>query len=172
MADLKKNKDKKIYVLVVLIILITILIGNISSNHKKKHDSNLERTEEETEAYTQQNITLALQTMKERERMEYYFRIFLGYIEKGEYEKAYNLLYEDFKKTYFPNLEAFQNYIPTVFSEMTNIQHNNIERNGDLYVLWISVTDAIHGKKDQAKEMNIVIQEKDYNDFVLSFSVI
>lgn len=104
--------------------------------------------------------------------MEYYMGIFLGYIEGGEYEKAYNLLYEDFKQNYFPTLESFEQYLPTVFSEMSNIEHENIERNGNIYVLWLSITDAINGKPGEQKKMNIVIQENDYNNFAISFSVI
>ena len=127
---------------------------------------------EEVEKYINNNLILSLQNMEERDRMEYYAGIFLEYVENGEYEKAYNLLYEDFKKNYFPTLESFEKYLPTVFSEMSDIEHENIERNGDIYVLWLSITDAINGKPGEEKKMNIVVQENDYNDFVISFSVI
>ena len=59
-----------------------------------------------------------------------------------------------------------------MFSEMMDIKHENIERNGDVYVLWITINDAINGKPSDKKNMNIVIKENDYNDFVISFSVI
>lgn len=169
----KKNQIgyKKLYILIILIILITILIGNLNS--RLTEDELLSpQSEEEVEEYIEQNITKTLQGMEERDRMEYYIGIFLGYIESGEYEDAYHLLYEDFKKTYFPTLESFEKYIPTVFSEMTDIKHENIERNGDVYVLWIKITDAVNGKPGEQRNMNIVIKENDYNDFVLSFSVI
>lgn len=171
MSNLKKNNTKKLYLLIVLIILITIGVGLLNSQMTKNRQPSA-KSEEEIEERTQQNHTLALQEMEERERMEYYVGIFLEYIENGKYEKAYNLLYEDFKKTYFPTLESFEKYIPTVFSDMNDIEHDNIERNGDVYILWIYITDAINGKPGERKEMNIVIQENDYNDFVVSFSVI
>ena len=54
---------------------------------------------------------------------------------------------------------------------MMDIEHENIERNGDVYVLWINIADALNGKPGEKKQMNVVIKENDYNDFVMSFSV-
>ena len=110
--------------------------------------------------------------MEERDRMEYYFGKFLEKIENEEYEKAYGFLYQDFKNTYFPTLEDFTKYVQKTFSEMSDIEHENIERNGDVYVLWIRVGDVLNAKPNEKKPMNIVIKENDYNDFVMSFSVI
>ena len=39
---------------------------------------------------------------------------------------------------------------------------NNFERNGEIYVLWITIADAINGSKESAKQINFVIS------FVLS----
>ena len=47
-----------------------------------------------------------------------------------------------------------------------------LERNGDIYVVWISVGDAINGSKDSAKTINFVVKENDFNDYELSFSKI
>lgn len=168
------KKEKIWYAIVALLIFAIILatILNVRKNSSEKVENREDLTIEEAEEDENQKLIAALQNMEERERMEYYFGIFLEEIETGKYEKAYSLLYEDFKKTYFPTLDDFKKYLPTVFSEMSNITHDNIERNGDVYVLWITITDAINGKPGQPKEMNIVIQENDYNDFALSFSVI
>lgn len=171
MANQKKDNQKKLYIATILIILLTILAGILLGKKKEPQAPDAE-DKEAVEAYISNNITLSLQAMEERDRMEYYVGMFLSYIEGGEYEKAYNLLYEDFKQNYFPTLESFEQYLPTVFSEMSDIEHENIERNGDIYVLWLSITDAVNGKPGEAKKMNIVVQEKDYNDFVISFSVI
>lgn len=171
MTNPKKDNHKKLYIATILIILITILTGILLG--KKKEPPIPDRKDEQAmEEYIHNNITLSLQTMEERDRMEYYVGIFLDHIESGEYEKAYSLLYEDFKQNYFPTLESFEQYLPTIFSEMADIKHENIERNGDIYVLWLSITDAINGKPGEEKKMNIVIEENDYNDFAISFSVI
>lgn len=176
MANSKKKKNNKqiIYLIIIylIIILIIFILFALFSSKKDKIVENNEVTIEEIQAIEQDNITSKLQGMNERDRMEYYFGIFLEYVENEEYENAYNLLYSEFKKNYFPTLESFEQYIPTVFSDMTNIEHNNIERNGDVYVLWLYITDALNGKPGEKREMKIVIKENDYNDFVLSFSVI
>lgn len=178
---MEKNKiqfsstDKKLYIGVAIILLIVIFASMINAKSRTNQPTIGdidEVTQEELENDKNQKLIAALQNMEERDRMEYYFGIFLDDIEDGEYEKAYDLLYSDFKNTYFPTLEDFEKYIPTVFTEMSDIAHENIERSGDVYILWITIADAINGKPNQKKEMNIVIQENDYNDFVLSFSVI
>lgn len=168
------KKEKILYAIVLLLIFAILLatILNVRKNNPEEIGNQRDLTAEEAEEDENQKLIATLQNMEERERMEYYFGIFLEDIETGKYEKAYQLLYEDFRKTYFPTLEDFEKYLPTVFSEMSHITHENIERNGDVYVLWITITDAINGKPGQPKEMNIVLQEKDYNDFALSFSVI
>lgn len=171
MANRKhKNKNKKMIYLIVAMVGI-ILFAMLPKKSDKIQKEN-EPTTEEIGQIQKENITTHLQGMEERDRMEYYFGMFLEYVESSEYEKAYNLLYPEFKNRYFPTLKSFEEYMPTVFSEMTNIEHDNIERNGDVYVLWIYITDAINGKPGEKREMKFVIQENDYNDFVLSFSVI
>lgn len=169
------STDKKLYIGVVIIILVVIIVSIINARNRNNQLTIGEReevTQEELENDKNQKLVAALQNMEEKDRMEYYFGMFLGYIEEGKYEKAYDLLYPDFKNSYFPTLEDFEKYIPTVFTEMSDIAHENIERSGDVYILWIQIADAIHGKPSDKKKMNIVIQEKDYNDFVMSFSVI
>ncbi len=169
------SKKEKLLYLIVLLLIFAVLLSTILNLKMAKNEmigTQEEMTIEELEEDTNQKMIEALQGMEERERMEYYFGIFLQYIEEEKYEKAYSLLYEDFKKAYFPTLEDFEKYIPTVFSEMSDIKHENIERNENMYILWISIIDAINGKPSEKKEMNIVIQENDYYDFVLSFSVI
>ncbi len=54
---------------------------------------------------------------------------------------------------------------------MISLEHTNIERNGDVYVLWVTLNDPL-ASKDSGVEMNFVIQENALNDFVISFTVI
>lgn len=172
-----KKKDKKI-VYGIAILLLIIIIFAISFNRNKKQQSDnfevqQEKTEEQIIQMEKDNITDKLQGMEERDRMEFYFGMFLNYVEEAEYKRAYDLLYPEFKENYFPTLEAFTEYAQKTFPEMAEITYENIERNGDIYVLWIGIADVLNDKRtDEKKKMNIVIQEKDYNDFVMSFSVI
>ena len=54
---------------------------------------------------------------------------------------------------------------------MFSLEHTNFERNGDVYILWVTMSNPLGGK-DSGVEMNFVVQENDLNDFVMSFSVI
>ena len=108
--------------------------------------------------------------MTERNRIEYYITKFINYAMDGEYEKAYDLLNKDYRKTYFPTENDFKEYAQTTFTKMVNVEYTNFERNGEIYVSWLTLTDAINGKKDDGKEFNFVVEEKDFNDFELSFS--
>lgn len=162
----KKNKKSKIYIILILIISMIIVFINM-----KKDKQEILQEEKTAEEQENEMNTLAVQQMEERDRMEYYFGIFLEYVENQRYENAYNLLNEDFKQNYFPTIDLFKEYISNIFTEMSDIEHENIERNGDVYVLWIYVTDALNGKPGEKKKMNFVIKENDYNNFELSFSV-
>lgn len=121
---------------------------------------------------TQKNIELdKLKNMTERARIEYYSTKFLNYIESGKYSEAYALLNSTFRRNYFSSSEKdFETYCKEKFPKMMDVKYSNIERNGDVYVLWLTITDAINGAKGEGQEINIVVKENTYNDFELSFS--
>lgn len=172
----KNNNDiKKLYIIGALLLVIIIVVNMILSNNKNNTTNDNQamiHTEEQIEEENNEAIIQKLKNMEERDRMEYYFGMFLDYIEAGKYEKAYSMLYSEFKNNYFPTLDSFKKYVKTTFPEMSNIEHENIERNGDIYVLWIKITDVLNGKPGESKKMNIVIRENNYNDVEMSFSVI
>jgi len=82
-----------------------------------------------------------------------------------------NVFLDKFKTNYFPTLSSFEEYAKTKFPRMISLQHNNFERNGDYYILFITMSNLLGSKNDQI-EINFVVKENDLNDFVLSFSVI
>ena len=53
---------------------------------------------------------------------------------------------------------------------MFSVEHTNIERNGNTYILWVNISDSL-GSKNSVQEYNFVIKENDLSDFELSFSV-
>ena len=168
----RKKKLKKRRMLIFSVALI-IFIGIISFSFKKKNDNVLnEKKISIEEKENQQRVISKLESMNERDRMEYYFTVFIDYLENEDYESAYNLLYDEFKKNYFLTLNDFEEYAKKTFPKMINVEHENIERNGDVYVLWIYISDLINDGPNDKKAMNVVIKENDLNDFVMSFSVI
>lgn len=170
---MRVKKDRKpIIIGVVAVILITILIV-INKKDDNVNYSNM--TDEEISVAIQNKVDQMtvnnLAGLGERDRIEYYVSSFIKDIEKGNYESAYGKLYEDFRKNYFPTLASFEEYAKTKFPKMFSLEHTNFERNGDVYVLWVTMSNPL-GSKDSGIEMNFVVQENGLNDFVMSFSVI
>ena len=115
-------------------------------------------------------MTEKLSNMKERDRMEYYITTFLNYAEDGNYSKAYNMLYENFKAKYFPTDLKFEEYAKTHFISMEDKEFTNIERQDNTYYMWVTIKDVLNGKKDDpGVEYTFVIRENSLNDIDLSF---
>ncbi len=177
---MKKEKNIILLILIILLVLLIILVTLVGILRNKEEDAPNENikisngvveTNVDYEETEKQIATEKLEGMLERDRMEYYVANFMNLLEKKEYEKAYELLYDDFKATYFPTAGQFQTYVESNFSSMMNLEFTNIERNGDVYVLWVKIQDAINGNKNQFDEYNFVVRENDINDVDLSFSV-
>jgi hypothetical protein len=170
---MKKKKDNKLIIFGIIIVVILALIAYNTRKKTTKIDYD-NMTDEEITAAVQEKIDTIekndLSTKGERDRMEYYVASFITDIENKEYEDAYDMLYEDFKTNYFPTLASFEEYVKSKFPKNITLTHNNFERNGDVYVMWVTVGDLL-GSKDSGVEMNFVVQEYDLNDFALSFSV-
>ncbi len=170
---MKVKKDNKLIIFGIIVVIILAIIAFIVSKPKNKIDYD-KMTDEEISVAIQEDLENKekeeLSKMGERDRMEYYVSEFVDEIENENYEEAYSMLYDDFKKNYFPTLDQFEEYAKTKFPRMFALEHTNIERNGNTYVLWVTLGDLL-GSKDSAVEMNFVIQENDLNDFVMSFTV-
>lgn len=162
----KKMNKKKVYIIILATIMILSIIINIILS---KLDSKAKITDEQINQIHVEEAISELSQMSEQERMEYYILEFVRNIEFKKYKDAYDRLYEDFKKMYFPTQEKFEEYIKNYWPRENSLNHTNIERLGDYYVLWTEVID-ITGEKNKFS-MNIVIRENKYNDFDLSFSV-
>lgn len=177
---MKENKKSIIPWIIVLLILICINIAYVINNILKDPERK-ETTKTNTNTNTTQSTVSVdeaymnrLKKMGERDRMEHYFGKYITYIEKKEYEKAYDLLYPEFKNRYFKTLEEYKNYIQEKYpKDMISVNYNNIERQGEYYVLFIEIVDLSNSSKNDEKKITqkVVLYEKDYDDFVLSFDV-
>lgn len=155
----------------VTVVIVGVLTINANKTEKVDYDS---MTEEQLQVAVQEKIDKIevnnLAGMGERDRMEYYVASFIKTTGNKEYEKAYNMLYDDFKERYFPTLSSFEKYASNKFPSMCSVEHTNFERNGEVYVMWVNLSDSLAGK-DSTVEMNFVVKENDLNDFELSFKV-
>ncbi len=170
-----KNKLKILDYILIITLLITIMIVVIiviKSLEKKSIQNNAINNEKNITSIKQDNSGNELKDMSERERMEFYFSEFMDYIENGKYQEAYNLLYPDFKDNYFKTLDDFKKYVNKTYPEFVSFSYNDIERQGNIYVLMITVINPDLSKSEAKKSQRIVIKENNFNDFVLSFQVI
>ena len=159
-------------VIIVLIVMSIIEMLNASTSIEEKNDDivRVSLTAEEIQENEDREELEKVKAMKERNRIEYYITKFINYAENGEYEEAYRLLNKEYKEKYFPTESDFREYAKETFTSMLDVKYTNLERNGDIYVSWVTLTDSINGTKDSGKEFNFVVKEKDFNDYELSFS--
>lgn len=175
MNNLKKKNDKSFTIILALVACILMLLNvrMLTAKYKKEDNSNqisnttalIKKTDEEKK----EELIADLKEMNERDRMERYFGEYIDYVESGNYEKAYNLLYPEFKENYFKTIDEFKKYVNEKYPEVIIIDYDNIERQGQYYVLFINIPKA-----DGTGEMisqNIVVYEKDYADYYISFSM-
>ncbi|MCR5185708.1 MAG: hypothetical protein K6D97_01135 [Clostridia bacterium] len=166
--------NKTILMLGILATLFIIAIALIISGNRKEEVNYSELSEEELDAVINEEIedmeVKELANMEERERMEWYVSKFVKRIENGEYADAYDVLNEEFKTRYFKTLDDFEEYSKKNFPKMMSLEHTNIERIGNQYVLWVNLSNSLRGKAS-ATEMKFVIREHELNKYELSFSV-
>ena len=171
---MKKKQDNK-FIILGLIVVVLLGLYAISTIPEKEVIDYDELSEDELKAVVEENIDEIekneLVGMGERDRMEFYVSKFVSAVENKSYEEAYEMLYDEFKTNYFPTLASFEEYAKTKFPSMMSLEHTNFERNGDVYVLWVTLTNPL-GSKDSGREMNFIVKENALNDFVMSFSVI
>lgn len=169
----QKQDNKLIFIGFVIVVLLGIVA--ISSIPKKEIVNYNEVSQEEFENIVKENVnTIELNRLKdmgERDRMEYYVSKFITSIGNKSYEYAYSVLYDDYKDNYFPTLEKFEEYAKTKLPSRLSVEYTNIERIGEIYVLWVTLKNPI-GTEQTEVEMNFIVKENALNDFVMSFSVI
>ena len=171
--SIKKSKRLIIVIGIILIILILLLVVlkvfNKQNNQLSEND--IQKISEEADKKEKDAILERLYKMSEQERINYYCAEFFKLIDTKKYEQAYNLLYDEYKENYFPSLASFKRYVQEYFPDDIALNFTNIERLGEIYVLWVDVKDSLNGVKfGHNFSMNVVVKENDYNDYVLSFS--
>ena len=183
----KKNNNIKYIVAIILIAIIMIinLIVIIRLTKKPKSanqahnsissESNNDDTEEDSGSREDD-----VKSLPETLRIKRYIGFFLEDIENGDYQSAYDVLNEDFKKTYFTNLDEFKEYADKNFnSSIMTLTYDNVERlgnskTGNMYVVWVTISNMFQSKLKDGEELpqtNFVIIEYDYNKYEMSFSV-
>lgn len=153
-----------ILILIGLLIIVGILLI-IALNKQTKGDIKTENEIKEEKRIEEQ--TKSLKSKGEKERMQEYLIMYLNYIETKQYEKAYGLLYQDFKDLYYPDLEFYTEYVKSNYFAVMRIDFEDIQRQGEYYILSVTLIDIMDDLN--SKQQKFVIYEKGLNDFTLSF---
>lgn len=106
---------------------------------------------------------------------------FILMINNQDYETAYNLLDDNFKKNYFNTLEEFINYVKVYMYKYNNLELRSFDVNGNVYICGVALTDATNGKYiDETKgtggsgyllEWTFYVQLTGDRDFKISFEM-
>lgn len=177
-----KKEEKRINKFTIILIIIIIILTSINvSLLKEKNDRN-KKTENtntvekqtyvrQTEEELKQERIAKLKKLGERDRMEYYIGEYIGFIEEKKYDKAYELLYPEFRDNYFKTLEDFEKYAKEKYPESIVMSYTNIERQGTYYVMFTEIIDAetINTVAEEKISQNIIVKENGYDDFYISF---
>ncbi len=175
---LDRNEILMIVAILILIIVSLSLYDKKVLQPKRNQEKSFQISEsgEKQESVvvvprTEEEIIKKLSQMGERDRMEYYCGEYFRHLENEEYNEAYALLYDEFKKNYFPTVDDFIAYVKKTYPSQWALSYSDITRQGNLYVLRLEIYDVL-GSKENEKVQFVVIRENTYNDFVLSFQVI
>lgn len=175
---------KRIIILIAILIIIAVILAifiNIlgSRNNDEISSENATNTANETSNAMPQNVISdeeiaktrddVLSSKTETSRIKAYVGQFFSTMESGEYQKAYNMLFDSFKSNYFPTEEQFEQYAVNKYPENIVLNYINVDREGTIYVLTIEVIDGLN--KANSFEQKIVIEENELNDFNISFQM-
>lgn len=164
-------EQKRIIAIIAVLLIVLFVISVARKVVVPEENLTEEQKLQLAETKKEQAIIDDLAGMEERDRIEYYFGEFIRNIELDNYAEAYEVLNEEFKNTYFSTQDRFVEYVKDHFPNEIAVEYNNIERNGNTYILWVKMSNALTVDKSSGRAMNVVIREYAVHDFELSFSV-
>lgn len=165
--DIKKKKKVIVLMISVILIIMTFIIFIFYRKNSTKYSDNSSNEVEQSEE--ENKLNSKLKTVSESERIKIYLGTYLKYIEKKDYNSAYNLLYPEFKQNYFPTLEEYEKYIKEQqFPDMLAIEYEQISLQGNYYVVTVNIGDLITRSKELEQEKTFIIKEDGYNNYYIS----
>lgn len=157
----KKNRVLLLIALFIIILLILMAVVSIQNGKEKNAVDNPEGT-----TYFEDSSVSKLEGMSEKDRIVFYFSKYIENIENGDYETAYNMLYDEFKNTYFDTIEKFESYVKEKYPEIISVDYVNFKREGKYYIISVKILDI---STNESFEQKFILREYDYDNFVLSF---
>ena len=180
---MKKHRKLDIIAIVLTIILLMIICMNVcvyiykiisplvqNKRVQKEYEELIEQRDEQLANIRktkteEEKKAKELAEVKKMEENKY-----ITYLEEKNYEKAYDLLYEEYKNNYFPTLEDFEKYAKEKYPDFMRVEHIYMSRQGEYYILTVNIYNLLTNEIIE-KEQKYVIKEEDFLDYVLSFQV-
>ena len=191
--NILNNKTNLLLTIVLLVLIVfnlsllnyKIISPTMANNEiKKQYEERQAQKEQEKQESEIQNDTVTkeeaeqtyvnnLKSMGEAERMKSYLYSYISLIMYEKYEEAFGKLYGEFKEQYFNNnLENYTSYIKNRYPDFMAVEYNDIERQGEYYILTVIIRNAIPEENTTALKQKFIMNEKGINDYELSFQVI
>ncbi len=165
---MKLSKKSIRIILIIFLIAIAILLLLIGILKKETKE---EKPEEIKTVQTDDNtvVTERVRNRGEKERMQVYLAEFIKNLEKGEYGKAYNKLYPEFRENFFETEEGFKQYAKQNYSSLMAVEYEDIQRQGAYYILTVTITNL----EEPLTTINqmFIIHETGLNEYQISFQV-
>lgn len=153
----------------ILIILDRVILPNkINKNYVlqlEKEQSKLEKVKKEEENTFNSSVPT-----EKKDKAVYYVGQFIGYINKSDFENAYNCLHEKFKAINFTTVETFKKYCKNKYTDFKTISLINYKINDDIIIAQIELKSLITG---ESMIQFFTIRELDANTgkFEISFGI-
>ncbi len=93
-----------------------------------------------------------------------------GALNTKDYAYIYKKLDETFKKNNFPTQQSFEEFINKNLFSINKFAYNSVEKNGNLYITSVLISDA-KGKQAGFKSITFIVKLQEGTDFVMSFSM-
>ena len=166
MEERKKTILKiAIIICIIVIVILIFLLAILKKDTKENSEEVIIETNEERE----EKVTNYVRTRSEKERMQVYIAEYIKHIERGEYSLAYDKLYPEFKKNFFNTEDKYTSYVKTYYSDLMMLDYENIERQGNYYILTVKITNMEDVQTEITQKF--VIYENGLNDYYISFQV-
>lgn len=102
--------------------------------------------------------------------------VFRQMINDKDFSAAYNILGDKFKENYFQTQEEFEKYVKDNTFKYNQINFDDIQQQGKLYVCKVNFTNLVDEVEEEKKDINkyewtFIVQLTDVENFKLSFSI-
>ena len=134
-----------------------IFIEDVYMDYKVILDNYTLENEEDIEKYN---------AMTNQDKISINIQKIIEAINNKDYNYVYNKLNEQYKNNKFPNLEEFKNYIKSNFYDINILKDSMANIDGNVHICKIKISN----KKNQIKEVTILVRLLEGTDFEISFS--